>query len=234
MTTTRRTPSEKLLVKLLAASISVAACDDPERTSPTTNQNISSTHGGAPSSTGGNGGSTAGTEAAGAAGAQATAGTSGSGGSGEAGGAAGQGGTAGSAGAAGASTCKDKLPEPWTSTQPSELFGCCEEKAAHAKGEITYGCCESFDQCFTPEMIIPKLFPGCEDESAIYAGSCPNLSCFTGPNFGICQGVIPLVQLPKQGDLCCYGFWKGSCCGRPISVEDTARRSSLTSRGDWG
>lgn len=221
MTTIRRTPSEKLLFKLLAASISAVACDDPERTSPSTNQNISSTHGGAPSS-GGNGGSTAGTEAAG---------TAGSGGTVEAGGAAGQGGTAGSAGAAGASTCKDELPEPWTSTQPSELFGCCKEKAAHAKGEITYGCCESFDQCFTAEMLQKKVSADCGYVPNTDKQGCPVHECFTG---SICTGGYPLKTLPKQGDLCCYGFWQGSCCGRPISVDDTARQSSLTSRGDWG
>jgi hypothetical protein len=148
-------------------------------------------------------------------------------------GAAGDGGEAGAAGDGGEIDCKGTPSvDPWVSTEPSELFGCCAEKAAIAKGEYATACCETFHQCFTAEMLAERVDPECWEETPIDEQGCPKATCFHMKGY-VCTGNSPVSNLPKQGELCCYAYIKGSCCGRPIFVASTARSSSLAPRSDW-
>jgi hypothetical protein len=169
----------------------------------------------------------------GEAGAAGDGGEAGAAGDGGEAGAAGDGGEAGAAGDGGEIDCKGTPSvDPWVSTEPSELFGCCAEKAAIAKGEYATACCETFHQCFTAEMLAERVDPECWEETPIDEQGCPKATCFHMKGY-VCTGNSPVSNLPKQGELCCYAYIKGSCCGRPIFVASTARSSSLAPRSDW-
>lgn len=45
---------------------------------------------------------------------------------------------------------------------------------------------------------------------------------------------IPAIGGPEeQGDVCCYWFCEGACCGRPFIVEGTLRTATPARRADW-
>src|SRR5262245_889099 len=45
---------------------------------------------------------------------------------------------------------------------------------------------------------------------------------------------IPAIAGPfEQGDLCCYWFCEGACCGRPYLVDGAPRVASAARRADW-
>jgi hypothetical protein len=81
-------------------------------------------------------------------------------------------------------------------------------------------------------MMEGRFDPDCTGPSGIDTQGCPSSVCFFQEGYE-CLGKTPINNLPKQDDLCCYVFIKGSCCGRPIFVAQVARWSPLALRGDW-
>jgi len=97
-------------------------------------------------------------------------------------------------------------------------------------------------QCYTLDQIenqINNPFPGGDvgpdagtdagpDGGGVMLTECPEPSIVQN---GCCN---PGVSGPEiEGDLCCYWFCEGACCGRPFTIEGHARVADTTMRNDW-
>lgn len=97
-------------------------------------------------------------------------------------------------------------------------------------------------QCYTLDQIenqINNPFPGGDvgvdggtdagpDGGGVMLTECPEPSVVRD---GCCN---PGVSGPEiEGDLCCYYFCTGACCGRAFTIEGQARVAETTTRQDW-
>lgn len=236
--------AQRLTLLVGATTALVAACDDGPKPGEADAQALGlpgsgGAEGGAAGSPSG-GGASVGVGGISAAGGPTIGGKGGTGGSLGVGGSAASGGTAGGGeagtggvgGAAQAGTggsgskaaqCAGKdgsAPNGWSSTERSPSFGC------YCNG---IGCCSSHYQCFTPEMLAGRLKSGGSAGSAggMASDLCPAPHLFKEGGFEPCTGQQPVGMLPPQGDLCCYTFSPGSCCGRPLLDGGEARIAPL-------
>jgi len=66
------------------------------------------------------------------------------------------------------------------------------------------------------------------DGGGVMLTECPEPSIVQN---GCCN---PGVSGPEiEGDLCCYWFCEGACCGRPFTIEGQARKAETMLRDDW-
>jgi hypothetical protein len=68
-----------------------------------------------------------------------------------------------------------------------------------------------------PPIDVPREPNGCYQRSAVRDGCC-----------------IAASAVEREGDLCCYTFCQGACCGRPFTVGSAMRAAPLAGRSSWG
>jgi hypothetical protein len=95
-------------------------------------------------------------------------------------------------------------------------------------------------QCYTLDQIenqINNPFPGGDigpdggtmpDGGGVMLTECPEPSVVMN---GCCNKGVAGPEI--EGDLCCYWFCEGACCGRPFTIEGHARIADTTLRDDW-
>lgn len=97
-------------------------------------------------------------------------------------------------------------------------------------------------QCFTLDQIenqINNPFPGGEvgvdggtdagpDGGGVMLTECPEPSIVRD---GCCNAGVSGPEI--EGDLCCYYFCTGACCGRAFTIEGQARVAETMAREDW-
>lgn len=95
-------------------------------------------------------------------------------------------------------------------------------------------------QCYTLDQIenqINNPFPGGDimedagtppDGGGVMLTECPEPSMVMN---GCCNKGVAGPEI--EGDLCCYWFCEGACCGRPFTIEGHARVADTTLRDDW-
>jgi hypothetical protein len=67
-----------------------------------------------------------------------------------------------------------------------------------------------------PPITVPREPNGCYQASAVRDGCCN-----------------PAARVEREGDLCCYIYCQGSCCGRPFLVDGVARRAAAVPSPSW-
>lgn len=214
--------AQRLTFVVGASTLLVAACDDGPDRGDADRQALGLAGTGGAGGGGGTAGAAAGADSGGAGGGLPKGGAGGAAQAGNGGYAANQGYCEGKDGPA---------PESWSSTEPSPSFGC---------SCISIGCCSSHYQCFTPAMLVDRLKPAASGGASGAGGSagdeppgaCPSPERFKEGGFEPCTGQRPTGTLPPQGDLCCYAFRPGGCCGRPLLDEAGPRIAALV-RAAW-
>ncbi len=67
-----------------------------------------------------------------------------------------------------------------------------------------------------PPIDVPREPNGCYLRAAVRDGCC-----------------IAASAVAREGDLCCYTFCQGACCGRPFAVDGSPRAAPLAARSAW-
>jgi len=67
-----------------------------------------------------------------------------------------------------------------------------------------------------PPIDVPREPNGCYLRAAVRDGCC-----------------IAASAVAREGDLCCYTFCQGACCGRPFAVDGSLRAAPLAARSAW-
>lgn len=97
-------------------------------------------------------------------------------------------------------------------------------------------------QCFTLDQIenqINNPFPGGDvgadggtdagpADGGVMLTECPEPSMVMN---GCCNKAVSGPEM--DGDLCCYYFCEGACCGRPFTIDGHARLADTMDRNDW-